>query len=153
MSITSIVYTSLACGICHQLMYRPKIYDCGHTFCETCLSQGTGKCPTCKLEISCYSFYDVRLRGITDYLKLTQRGEISESYLIKLIECYVCKDDARNPMTFDCGHTFCQVCSHIIKFRIGNCPECRAPAYDRLPNRAFHQLISSLREVLTRVEK
>ena len=37
----------LACKACRKLLYKPIAMNCGHLFCQTCVSQGPNACPTC----------------------------------------------------------------------------------------------------------
>lgn len=40
----------LCCALCHSLLYRPVVLNCGDVFCEPCLKMHNFKvhCPTCK---------------------------------------------------------------------------------------------------------
>ncbi|RKP07911.1 PUA-like domain-containing protein [Thamnocephalis sphaerospora] len=45
------LHSELQCAICHNLVYRPTITPCGHTFCRSCLERGhdhSQVCPSCR---------------------------------------------------------------------------------------------------------
>jgi len=54
--LKSIEMESLTCNICvnryNNKSRTPKILPCGHTFCNSCTSSFSGKCPTCRKNFS-----------------------------------------------------------------------------------------------------
>uniref|UniRef100_F6YIP9 Uncharacterized protein n=1 Tax=Ornithorhynchus anatinus TaxID=9258 RepID=F6YIP9_ORNAN len=56
------------------------------------------------------------------------------------LTCSVCMDFYTDPVTVDCGHSFCQPC--LARCREALCPECRGPLEERelRPNRRLGKL-------------
>jgi len=45
----------LECPICLNLMKKPIVLVCGHTFCRDCIQkqkENSNKCPICRIQIS-----------------------------------------------------------------------------------------------------
>ena len=52
---SSLISKHLICIICQEVLYEPKRIDCGHTFCDICITQWLSKstfCPMCRQKVS-----------------------------------------------------------------------------------------------------
>ncbi|XP_006752668.1 PREDICTED: tripartite motif-containing protein 5, partial [Myotis davidii] len=71
------------------------------------------------------------------------------------VTCPICLELLTEPMSLDCGHTFCQACitAHSREFMIGrgesSCPVCRSTYQPETmrPNRHVANIVEALREV------
>ncbi|XP_035287667.1 finTRIM family, member 83 isoform X1 [Anguilla anguilla] len=53
-------------------------------------------------------------------------------------DCYLCKEDLRDPVSIPCGHSFCSIClktywDHADHIGTYNCPQCRV-TYNKRPS-------------------
>ncbi|XP_012863886.1 tripartite motif-containing protein 6 [Echinops telfairi] len=71
------------------------------------------------------------------------------------VTCPICLELLTEPMSLDCGHSFCQVCiegnskpSEVIPDEGNNCPVCRASYHppNLRPNRHLANIVERLRE-------
>lgn len=53
-----------------------------------------------------------------------------------IINCIICSNQMHNPITIQCGHSFCRACTIKWKFKYHHehCPICRQKINKRVPN-------------------
>ncbi|XP_038062370.1 E3 ubiquitin-protein ligase TRIM56-like [Patiria miniata] len=113
----------LECDICQEKYKRPKVLDCQHSFCETCLEKyyttryaGQPKipCPVCRREMilpeTCIQGLktNFHLMGIVEEVSLQEKVACSEN--TKVI-CEIC-DEGNEAMhrCLDCAQNICPNC-------------------------------------------
>jgi len=142
------VYDLIACRKCDGVLQNPVTTQCGLSYCRTCLldSSGYGAC----LEDQCreYDQADCQVDLTTQYV-ITQLTRILEdgkekrisvdllSEIQKSLEddlvmkCSICLERFLNPVTTQCGHTFCENCVRWLVETTSiedtiHCPICRS---------------------------
>ena len=59
-------------------------------------------------------------------------------------ECMICMDLLIEPVTIQCGHTFCKLCLAGCITSLRKCPICRKPIYQLIDNISKNFLLESL---------
>jgi len=123
----------LLCPICQDLLVKPVVNACGHSFCFWCTHRAMdplarSSCPLCRAELEhfplpCAPLYHIATRFFDE---VTERAkEISEqemelkagSVQIAIepgrpaeFRCQVCGEHVRRGLVSVCGHLFCSGC-------------------------------------------
>lgn len=116
------------CQMCLNPFQHPLTLSCGFTLCTSCLPESK-QCPS----FSClrtHSTIDHRptivLEKIFSQFSPTSDFVVDES-LKRLLDCSICLTTLSEPITTQCGHTFCKEC--LIKTMTDMptrcCPYCR----------------------------
>ncbi|KAI8993713.1 hypothetical protein BDB01DRAFT_894328 [Pilobolus umbonatus] len=113
------------CPHCHQEFRQPTTLSCGFTLCAGCIPADNHQC----LSFTC-------LRAHSEpYQPNVILQEILSSYtspnfhhmMDKVLECCICYNTLTDPVTSQCGHTFCKQClvDTLVNARYKSCPICR----------------------------
>lgn len=54
-----------SCLICHEILYQPYSFTCGHNACKLCVKKDMNKCPYCKCE---FRYKDLKVNNILDQI-------------------------------------------------------------------------------------
>ncbi|KAI8085837.1 uncharacterized protein B0P05DRAFT_635796 [Gilbertella persicaria] len=114
------------CQKCLCLFKQPTTLSCGFTLCSTCL-------PSTE-PYQCLSFSCLRTHEIHDYkpnvlleniLSHYQQGKFEN--IKQLLDCSICLSPLTEPITTQCGHTFCKDCliRTMTDLNCRSCPFCR----------------------------
>ena len=114
------------CGICYEQYKQPKILNCAHSFCETCLDEywvttcrrtPTIPCPVCQQKILIPSTgiqglqTNFHLIGIVDEVSLQEK--VAHSGNSKPL-CELCDEDNEAlHRCIDCAQNICSNCKKI----------------------------------------
>jgi hypothetical protein len=111
------------CQKCLQLFKRPTTLSCGFTSCYDCLpSEEPYQC----ISFSCLRKHDnnykpnILLENIMNNLQDTEA-------IKQLLDCSICLLPLSDPITTQCGHTFCKECliRTMTDLKTRSCPFCR----------------------------
>lgn len=108
------------CQKCNHRFNQPITLTCGFTLCHSCLPPATSQC----LSFSCLRTHS------NENLKPTILLEniLSQSSPLKdLLDCSICLSTLVEPITTQCGHTFCKDCliRTMTNLNTRSCPFCR----------------------------
>ncbi|KAI9366508.1 ATP-dependent protease La domain-containing protein [Pilaira anomala] len=108
------------CQKCNNRFNQPITLTCGFTLCHSCLPPPTSQC----LSFSCLRTHS------NENLKPTILLEniLSQSSALKdLLDCSICLSTLVEPITTQCGHTFCKDCliRTMTNLNTRSCPFCR----------------------------
>lgn len=125
-----ISHTNTTCTLCNKRLSQPKLLNCLHTFCKSCLStclvKNSGdssthksiKCPTCEQETPFLSLTNVNLKGVDtlddDYVMQNQLDMMDIDEMI--LDCTSCKTKEKAvARCADCAQFLCPNCvsAHI----------------------------------------
>ncbi|OBZ86061.1 LON peptidase N-terminal domain and RING finger protein 1 [Choanephora cucurbitarum] len=116
------------CQKCHSKFKQPTTLSCGFTLCSGCLpSSEPYQCPsfTC-LRTHYNDDYkpNVLLENILIHYEQNQYEAIKS-----LLDCSICLSPLTQPITTQCGHTFCKDCLIHTMTDVSHkaCPFCRQP--------------------------
>ena len=116
----------IECGICHEQYKQPKILDCSHSFCETCLNEywnttcrrtPTIHCPVCRHKVLIPS---TGIQGLQTNFHLI--GIVDEVSLLEKVACLgkskplceLCDEDNEAlHRCLDCAQNICSNCKRI----------------------------------------
>lgn len=116
------------CQKCLEKYQDPVTLSCGFTLCHRCIPE--------KSPYKCMSFTCLRLheedecfdsKRINIVLKDILNNTTSASQIQQLLQCSVCLQPFHDPITTQCGHTFCKECLIRVMTDLNNrvCPICR----------------------------
>ncbi|XP_078615251.1 uncharacterized protein LOC144884137 [Branchiostoma floridae x Branchiostoma japonicum] len=120
------------CSICLQMFTRPKVLQCGHTFCKSCLvtyvkGGRSFNCPTCNRKVNLKKDGSAGVDGLTDNISLANLRDDFAALKVErqgraprgaegnpsLSDDYVCEKHHGEALKF-----YCPVCEDAI------CEEC-----------------------------
>lgn len=108
------------CPLCHSDLKYPITLSCGFTLCANCIPN--------TIPYQCPSFTCLRFHSeINQPTRLLQEIQSTSNHdqVRPLLDCPICYSLLDDPITTQCGHTFCKSC---ITFSMSNhraCPMCR----------------------------
>lgn len=111
------------------------------------------------LVLSCFCFCLANFHFISPPLCTPQNSTASEMSADKMWEdvtCAICLDPMAEPVSIECGHSFCKECiSEVGKSGGSSCPECRQHFLLRnlRPNRHIANMIENLRKTAQDAKK
>ncbi|KAI8888617.1 hypothetical protein K501DRAFT_329736 [Backusella circina FSU 941] len=109
------------CPLCHSTLDYPITLSCGFTLCSNCIPN--------TIPYQCPSFTCLRFHSdINQPTRLIQEIQsISNPDQVRpLLGCPICYSLLDNPITTQCGHTFCKSCITLAMSNHRACPICRA---------------------------
>ncbi|KAI8389409.1 hypothetical protein BD560DRAFT_78169 [Blakeslea trispora] len=118
----------MRCQKCLSYFKQPTTLSCGFTLCSGCLPSSE--------PYQCHSFSCLRTHRHDDYKPNVLLENISFHYqqnqfeIIKgLLDCSICLSPLTEPITTQCGHTFCKDCliRTMTDLSCKACPFCRQP--------------------------
>ena len=136
------------CPICHELLFKPTVNSCGHSFCFWCIHHSMdaldkSACPLCRapfqhLPAPCLALHQhVKLRypeesqrRTTDMLAREESEfnagslPLPESDAEPDWRCVDCGELARRPFVSVCGHVTCEACE--VANKRSSCAACNA---------------------------
>ncbi|XP_030847175.1 E3 ubiquitin-protein ligase TRIM56-like [Strongylocentrotus purpuratus] len=137
---------SLQCPICKDLLTKPKLLPCSHTFCEGCLTQVHSTqawrdqipCPVCRSvahvsnnNVSYFPTNQIAKSLVEDIKERSDKKRSTDSTSSGQ-RCTVCDDDDDQGLaTF-----YCQHCSEFL------CDSC-LEQHNRFRKNVFHKLVSA----------
>ncbi|KAI7889906.1 uncharacterized protein EV154DRAFT_512792 [Mucor mucedo] len=130
------------CKKCDGRIHEPITLTCGFTLCRRCLPTTPSQC----LSFSCLRTHSIDERERTttrlleDILSRFDPTQDKSDYL-PLFDCSICLSTLTEPITTQCGHTFCKECliRSMTDLPSRNCPYCRTQL-DRIGK--INQLVS-----------
>lgn len=111
------------------------------------------------LVLSCFCFCLANFHFISPPLCTPQNSTASEMSADKMWEdvtCAICLDPMAEPVSIECGHSFCKECiSEVGKNGGSSCPECRQHFLLRnlRPNRHIANMIENLKKTAQDAKK
>jgi len=127
----------LKCPHCHESyttteasLHLPRVFPCGHTVCDACVSLLRNKCEECDAQ------YYVQPPKNFVLIQCDRSNNTNQVYFSTNssmgtieIECPYCMENfttgegsLKMPLVLTCGHTTCSNCISALR---GNCGECR----------------------------
>lgn len=96
------------------------------------------------------SFGETLFKEKSSYLEvwnqLAQLKKKLKQNFSKELECVICHEIGKSPATLNCGHTFCSHCINTWKATKMECPTCRKPIVQQVPNLALKNIFESFKE-------
>ncbi|GAA5815468.1 hypothetical protein MFLAVUS_008980 [Mucor flavus] len=112
------------CQKCNNPFQQPVTLTCGFTLCISCLPSPSSQC----LSFSCLRNHSSDNLKPTILLENILSQLDSEEHDIKsLLDCSICLSTLVDPITTQCGHTFCRECliRTMTDMDTRSCPFCR----------------------------
>lgn len=111
------------CRKCSRPFNRPTTLSCGFTLCHACISHTPFQC----LSFTCLRTHQNEHRNrptvlLEEAIAHHQQKSLNRS----LFNCPICLSTLHDPVTTECGHTFCKACLTHIMLQNRSCPICRA---------------------------
>lgn len=140
----------LGCKHCiREIMVKPCLRFCGHSFCDNCFTSQTNLCPTCNINIDSVAIPNYQLREVIDILI---QGNIPIDALEERMECRLCLGGMYPPVLLTCGHSMCLDCAGYSVHTTEACPFCRTYINVGQQNTTLKELIIRLRELLEHID-
>lgn len=124
-SPTDRLHSLTHCQKCDKPFQEPITLSCGFTLCLQCLPIISSQC----LSFSCLRTHTNHNYKPTTLLEniLSQFDPSSNNDYQDLFECSICLSTLTDPITTQCGHTFCKECliRTMTDMPTRSCPYCR----------------------------
>ncbi|KAL7327703.1 hypothetical protein PS15p_206100 [Mucor circinelloides] len=111
------------CQKCSELFKQPTTLSCGFTSCYDCLPSTE---PYQCISFSCLRKHDNDYRP-TILLENIMSNLQDIDIIKQLLDCSICLSPLTDPITTQCGHTFCKECliRTMTDLKTRSCPFCR----------------------------
>lgn len=108
------------CPSCQQPFKDPVSLPCGYTLCFSCIPNNKFQCPS----FTCLRVHDkINEKQVNITL---QNLLLLHNNTTELLRCSVCLENFQDPITTECGHTFCKECLiQTMTQQRSHCPMCR----------------------------
>ncbi|CEG78653.1 hypothetical protein RMATCC62417_13229 [Rhizopus microsporus] len=116
----SLLNSLTQCRKCSSPFNKPTTLSCGFTLCHDCIPHTPFQC----MSFTCLRAHQNEHQNrptvlLEEVITHYQQKSLSRS----LFNCSICLSTLHDPVTTQCGHTFCKTCLIMLQNR--SCPICR----------------------------
>lgn len=116
----SLLNSLIHCQKCSSPFNQPTTLSCGFTLCHGCIPHTPFQC----MSFTCLRTHQNEHHNwptvlLEEVITHYQQKSLSRS----LFNCSICLSTLHDPVTTQCGHTFCKTCLIMLQNR--SCPMCR----------------------------